>query len=146
VEGAIREYESALNPNYAVARSSLAWSHINPADRGPDRPVNWAKRAVDLAIKERNHRNTLGLALYRAGDWKEALTALEKSMELRKGGDSFDWFFLAMAHDQLGDKKKAREWYDRATRWMDKNQAANEELRRFRAEAGQVLGVDKRTN
>ena len=72
VEGAIREYESALNPNYAVARSSLAWSHINPADRGPDRPVNWAKRAVDLAIKERNHWNTLGLALYRAGDWKEA--------------------------------------------------------------------------
>ena len=54
------------------------------------------------------------MAHYRAGDWKASLTALEKSMELRKGGDSFDWFFLAMAHWQLGEKDEAREWYDRA--------------------------------
>jgi len=65
-------------------------------------------------------------------------------MELRRGGDSTDWFFLAMAHEKLGDKEKARQWYDRATRWMDKNQATDEELRRFRAEATQVLGVDKK--
>ena len=70
-----------------------------------------------------------------AGDWKAAIAALEKSMELRKGGDSNDWFFLAMAHWQLGEKDKAREWYDRAVQWMDKNQPKNEELRRFRAEA-----------
>jgi Tol biopolymer transport system component len=63
-------------------------------------------------------------------------------MELRKGGDSFDWFFLAMAHEKLGDKEKARQWYDRATRWMDKNQPTNEELASFRAEAAQLLGVD----
>jgi hypothetical protein len=67
-------------------------------------------------------------------------------MELRKGGDSFDWFFLAMAHEKLGDKEKARQWYDRATRWMDKNQFTNEELASFRAEAAQVLGVDKKKN
>ena len=33
-----------------------------------------------------------------------------------------DWFFLAMARWQLGEKDKAREWYDRAVQWMDKNQ------------------------
>ena len=58
-------------------------------------------------------------------------------MELRKGGDSFDWFLLAMSHWQLGDKEEARTWYDRAVEWMDKNQPENEELRRFRAEAAE---------
>ena len=105
--------------------------------------LNLAKKAVELAPKEGTFQNTLGVAHYRAGDWKAAITALEKSMELRKGGDSFDWFFLAMSHEQLGDKEKARQWYDRATQWMDKNQGADEELRRFRTEAAQVLGLDK---
>ena len=65
-------------------------------------------------------------------------------MELRKGGDSFDWFFLAMAHWQLGEKDKAREWYDRAVQWMDKNQPKNEELRRFRAEAAELLELKEK--
>ena len=65
-------------------------------------------------------------------------------MELRNGGDSFDWFFLAMAHWRLGEKDKAREWYDRAVRWMDKNPSKNEELRRFRAEAAELLGLTEK--
>ena len=62
------------------------------------------------------------MAHYRAGDWKAAIAALDKSMQLRKGGDSFDWFFLAMAHWQLGNKDEARKWYDQAVEWMEKNQ------------------------
>ena len=65
-------------------------------------------------------------------------------MELSKGGGSFDWFFLAMAHEKLGEKEKARQWYDRATRWMERNQPTNKELASFRAEAAQLLGVDKK--
>ena len=67
--------------------------------------------------------------------------AREKPMELRKGGDSFDWFFLALAHWQLGEKEKARTWFDRAVQWMDKHQPMDEELRRFRSEAAQSLGI-----
>jgi hypothetical protein len=33
----------------------------------------------------------------------------KKSMELRKGDNSFDWFFLAMAHWQLGEKEQVRK-------------------------------------
>ena len=62
-------------------------------------------------------------------------------MSLSKGGDSFDWFFLAMANWQLGNKELARQWYDRAIQWMDKNQSQDAELRRFRAEAGKLLGL-----
>ena len=85
--------------------------------------------------------NTLGVALYRAGEWKEAVEALGKSMELSKGGDSFDWFFLAMTHWQLGDRNHARTWYDRANEWMYKNQPKNDDLLQFRAEASALLGV-----
>jgi hypothetical protein len=75
------------------------------------------------------------------GNWKEAVAALEKLMKLRNGGDSFDWFFLAMARWQLGEKEKARTWFDKAVQWMDKNQPRNEELGRFRKEAAQLLGM-----
>jgi hypothetical protein len=74
---------------------------------------------------------------------KEAIQELEKSMDLPKGDDSFDWFFLAMAHWQLGEKEQARKWFDRGVQWMEKNDPQNEELRRFRGEAEQLLGVNK---
>jgi tetratricopeptide (TPR) repeat protein len=78
-------------------------------------------------------------------DWKAAVTALEKSRELSKGGNSFDWFFLAMAHWQLGDKEQARTWYDQAVQWMEKNQPNDAELCRFRAEAAQLLQLTEPT-
>ena len=56
-------------------------------------------------------------------------------MTLRQGGDVFDWFFLAMAHWQLGHKEEARRWYDRAVQWTEKNKREDEELGRFQAEA-----------
>jgi uncharacterized protein HemY len=98
-----------------------------------------AWKAVALRPKDGALWNVLGAAHYRAGNWKEAVGALEKSMELRKGGDSFDWFFLAMAHWQLREKDKARAWFSRAEKWMDQHQPKNEELRRFRAEARELL-------
>ncbi len=73
-------------------------------------------------------------------------TALEKSMELRDGGDAFDWFFAAMAHWHLGNKPLARSWYDKAVTWMEKNQPKDEELIRFRAETAALLDVKERTN
>jgi tetratricopeptide (TPR) repeat protein len=103
-----------------------------------------AKRAVELTPTEGNYWNTLGAAHYRAGDWKAAAQTLKKSMELRKGGGCVDWFFLAMAHWQLGEKEQARQWYDKAVQWMDKNDPKNDELRRFRSEAAELLGVEKK--
>jgi len=35
----------------------------------------------------------LGVARYRADDWKAAAVALERSADLRKGGDAIDWLF-----------------------------------------------------
>ena len=46
-----------------------------------------------------------------------------------------------MARWKLGDKAEARRWYDKGVEWMDKNQPENKELRRFRAEASELLGL-----
>ena len=56
-------------------------------------------------------------------------------MVLQKGGDAFDWLFLAMAQWKLGHQEDAHQWYHQALSWMDKNKSPNEELSRFRAES-----------
>jgi hypothetical protein len=53
-------------------------------------------------------------------------------------------FFLAMAHWQLGHKTEARQWYDRAVQWMEKNKPKDDELRRFRAEAAKLFQAKDR--
>jgi tetratricopeptide (TPR) repeat protein len=116
----------------------------NPDGRDAAWAVDLAKKAVDLSPETAAYWNTLGMAHYRAGHWKDARTALHKSMELRKSGDSLDWYFLAMTHWQLGDKGEARKWYDQAVAWMGKNEPENEELRQFRAEAAELLGVPEK--
>jgi tetratricopeptide (TPR) repeat protein len=126
------------------AMNNLAWflaTAEDPKFRDPRRAVELAKEAVGRHPKYSTGWNTLGVAHNRAGDWKGAMAALQKSVVLRKGGDSNDWFFLAMAHWQLGEKDKARTWYDRAVLWMGKNQPKNPELKRFRAEAEALLQV-----
>jgi hypothetical protein len=60
-------------------------------------------------------------------------------MSLWGGGDSFDWFYLAMAHWRLGNYDKARTWFVQAVQWMDKHKPQDDELRRFRAEAEAIL-------
>jgi tetratricopeptide (TPR) repeat protein/serine/threonine protein kinase len=144
---ALADYSKAIEliPKHAYAHNTLAWLLANCPEskfRDPRRAVELAKRAIHLGPKNGNYWNTLGLAQYRAGCFQEAVAALEKSMALRNGGNSFDWFFLAMAHWQLGDKDQARQWYDRAVRWMETNAPQNDELRRFRTEAAQLMNKE----
>ncbi len=98
-------------------------------------------RARDQQARVAALWNTLGIAQYRAGQWQAAIDSLNRSMQLYAGGDSFDWFFLAMAHWELGHKGEARSWYREAVQWMDKNKPDDDELTRFRTEAAELLGI-----
>jgi WD40 repeat protein/tetratricopeptide (TPR) repeat protein len=136
-----------MTPQVAETLNEVAWLLATCPEakiRDPGRAVELTKKAIELAPKEGTYWNTLGVAHYRAGDWKAAIEALTKSMEYRNGGDSADWFFLAMAHWQLGDKTQARSWYDKAVTWMEKYQPKDEELLRFRAEAAALLEVNEK--
>jgi Tfp pilus assembly protein PilF len=85
----------------------------------------------------------LGIARYRAGQWKAAVEALEKSIELEHQGDAVHFFFLAMSHWQLAEQDKARKFYEQAVAWMEKNAPDHEMLIRFRLEAAELLGVSE---
>jgi serine/threonine protein kinase/tetratricopeptide (TPR) repeat protein len=139
-----------LDPNRVTTLNNLAWLLATCPDeqfRDPPRALELAKKATALAPQWAHQWNTRGVAHYRAGDWDAARAALEKSMALYAGRaeawtlESFNTFFLAMAHARLGNSAEARRWYDRAVRWMEQYQPEDMELRRFRAEAEELLGV-----
>jgi tetratricopeptide (TPR) repeat protein len=89
----------------------------------------------------------LGWAHYRTGAWQAAVEDLDESIRLQKdGGDSYQWFFLAMAHWQLSNRDEAQQWYDKAVEWMEKRQPDSEDLVRFRAEAAELLGLTEPTD
>jgi serine/threonine protein kinase/WD40 repeat protein/Tfp pilus assembly protein PilF len=138
-----------LQPDGAKGSNEMAWllaTCPEPKIRNASRAVELAKAAVDLAPQQGEYWNTLGVAHYRAGDWPAAVTALNKSGEIRAVSDSFDMFFLAMAHWQQGSHDEARKLYDQAVAWMNQNQPENKELLRFRAEAEALLGVKETKN
>ena len=135
-------------PLDADSLNRLAWNTVGAADAefwDAALAVEMAKKAVALKPNAGYIWNTLGAAHYRSGDWKAAVVALGKSTELRKGDDGFDWLLLAMAHWQLGDKDQATKYYKQAIEWMDKHVPRNDELGRFRAEAEQLLGIQRKT-
>ncbi len=128
--------------------SNLAWSLVSASDvkfRDPQRAVELATKAVAGSPSRPSFRGTLGAARYRSGDCKGAIAELEKTISLRNADDSRNAsaaFFLAMAHGQLGEKDKARAWFDKAVQWMEKGKTDDPDLKRFRAEAAELLGVE----
>ena len=113
-----------LFPTNAQIHNNLAWLLTTCPDaklRDSARAIRLARQALRLGEQVGMVWNTLGVAQYRAGESKAAIESLGKSLALRDGGDAFDWFFLAMAHQRLGHKDEARTWYDRADAWMDRS-------------------------
>jgi serine/threonine protein kinase/WD40 repeat protein/tetratricopeptide (TPR) repeat protein len=114
----------------------------------PRRALQLAIRGVELNPDRAWFWETLGLAHYRAGDWKAAVAACQKAMPLRaQSGSLEEWrFVLAMAQWQLGDQEQARRSYDQGLDWLGKNEARLDQLRLrqlhvFRDEAAALLGI-----
>ena len=122
--------------------NNLAWQIVlqpNPKLRNGRAAVKMAEKAVELSPKTGIYWNTLGAAHYRAGNWQEGITALEKSMSLQNGGNSFDWFFLAMANHQQEQLPEAQKWLDQAVKWMEENKPGDRELTFIRQEAEALM-------
>jgi serine/threonine protein kinase/WD40 repeat protein/tetratricopeptide (TPR) repeat protein len=143
-----REKANALLPKDPRTLNNRAWILATGSidQRDAERAVALARRAVALAPGQPFSLNTLGVALYRAGQYAEAVSVLEQSLAAGKGEfDAFDLFFLAMAHYRLGHATQARACFDRAVRWLSerKNLPAQSvtELTSFRTEAEAVLAL-----
>jgi hypothetical protein len=113
----------------------------DPALRDPSRAIEEGRKAVALGPQVGSCRNALALAYYRADRCLDAIKSIEQAMALRNGGDSFDWFILALAHGQLGHQAEAKNWYGRATAWMEKYQPKNVQLQDLSKEAASLLSL-----
>jgi serine/threonine protein kinase len=110
--------------------------------RNPARAARLAREGIaqDQRYASYNQWINLGIALYRLGDCDGAIHALEHSASLRSGGDSFEWFVLAMAHSQLGHREAARRWHERAIRWMGGYRPTDSDLHILEVESAVLLG------
>jgi tetratricopeptide (TPR) repeat protein len=138
--------DSEARRNLANCHNNLAWLLVIRPDRQPQHTaeaLEHAQKAVDLEPGYHDWWHTLGVAHCRLGHGKEALAAIEKSRQLsgQPGPDSWDRFFEAMAYSGLGDKERARRCYDEGVQWMAQHAPDHPDLRRFRAEAAQMLGI-----
>jgi serine/threonine protein kinase/WD40 repeat protein/Tfp pilus assembly protein PilF len=143
----------AACPDHATANNNLAWLLLTcPKEhRDPKAALPLAQKAVSLATEPADkqqvgiYENTLGVALYRAGRFAEAVPILESSLRDIPGlADAHNLLFLAMCHARLGEVDKAKECYEGAKRWRNEKSGSlqpgwAEELDEFQAEADALL-------
>jgi serine/threonine protein kinase/Tfp pilus assembly protein PilF len=144
----IAECEASLAavPDQAAVQNSLAWVYATaPAPfRDQAKALPHARAALRLSPKIGTYHNTLGVALYRAGQYRDALTELETSLAAGSQADApIDLFFLAMCHVHLGDTARAKVDFERACHLQAevRRSAGNvEELEAIKRETKDVLG------
>jgi serine/threonine protein kinase/Flp pilus assembly protein TadD len=153
---------TAEGPDGLNARAAFLILCPDVRFRNPTQTVELARKAVKLDREDSNFWNTLGIAHYQAGNWKEAVAALQESVDILQreqfantAGDfplPSDCFFLAMAHWQLREKELARQWYGRGIRWVANNSSLSKlprlfrddfrrELRDDQVQAAELLGI-----
>jgi len=103
--------------------NQVAWTCAIGSDVIDDyrRVVKLTDRTLADVDQPMHHlQNTRGAVLYRAGRFDDAVEQLEEAVaDHWKGGTAWDWFFLAMAHHEIGNTSDAQEWLDKAIEWMD---------------------------
>jgi WD40 repeat protein/tetratricopeptide (TPR) repeat protein len=122
----------------------LATGHGHEPRGDGDQSLALARRAAQLNPWDSIYLTTLGVALYRAGQDREAIDVLERSLQAGHGRpEPFNLFVLAMAHHRLRHAGEAAACFDRAVRWTREHPQLDEQTLRdlagFRTEAERVL-------
>jgi serine/threonine protein kinase/Flp pilus assembly protein TadD len=129
-------------PDDAAELNVIAWWLATwpvPAILDAGRAVELARKTVAREPKNAAYWNTLGVALYRSGDWDQAAEALGRSRELLGKDEPRNAFFLAMARWRHGDRDKARALLKRAVAAAGERGLRDDELRRIHAEAAALI-------
>ena len=91
--------------------NSLAWLYLTAPEalRDAKAALPLAEKAVRLKPGKAMYRNTLGVAYYRAGRYREAVETLRPNLDKQEEWAlAFDLYFLAMSHHRLGETARAR--------------------------------------
>jgi serine/threonine protein kinase len=151
---ATRAYREAVaaagEPETPDLRQALAWLLAicpDPQIRDPDRAVKLATRLVEQTPDDPSALDTLVAAHYAQGDFRSAARALTKAAAIPgygtfgEGGRIWIKLHQALVHGRLGERERARAYYEEAVAEMDRGRWWDTEYRRFAAEAEQVLGL-----
>jgi WD40 repeat protein len=125
-DGVRRECVTLVEQAYVPEDESLRfeWASRDIAEK-PGQSVekyqqalDWAQTACELFPRCGSHRMTLGMALYRNGQYREAMETLQRAYELNKQQETkvipIVLAFLAMTHFRLDQMEQARETLRRA--------------------------------
>jgi serine/threonine protein kinase/tetratricopeptide (TPR) repeat protein len=144
-------------PNSLAAEGStvireLAWylaSGPQPALRDPARAVEILEKQLERIkpVTNPSLKAALGVARYRAGDWKGAVAELQTTAKQHFLCSTSAWegavyFHLAMAYWKLGDKHEGQRCYADGLAWMNRCRPHDPEICRFRDEAA-AMGLKK---
>jgi serine/threonine protein kinase len=88
-------------------------------------------------------KHAAGLNWYRSGNYKVAIEYFTKAAEARKCDHAFDWFYLAMSHQQLGETAEAGLWYDKAMEAIEQANNTDPELLHLANDAKEMLEKPK---
>jgi serine/threonine protein kinase/WD40 repeat protein len=148
--GNIEQYRQDLakKPEDAEVCNSLAWAYLTAPEalRDGKAAVLLAEKAVRKQPKNPNYCNTLGLAFYRTGQYRQAVEILRPNLRSQEAAAlAYDLYILAMSCHRLGEIERARDYYTWAVRNSDAQKGPSpallEELSAFRAEAEALLGL-----
>ena len=111
----LREYADLSDPWESNALAYIC--SLGSGDAADSRRVAHCRRVVATSPREYSFRNTLGAALYRAGEFAQSVHELEEGIKVHgKGGGHSDWLFLSMAYHGLGRDADARRWLEEVNR------------------------------
>ena len=108
-------------PEAEIILNNLAWfltTHPDPDKRRPAYAAEVARRMYALDTSPNAH-NTLGVALYRNGEYREAVGHLAASMRGTGGGEPIDWLVTALCLEKMGRWDDADKWFNQAMQYGD---------------------------
>jgi tetratricopeptide (TPR) repeat protein len=127
--------------------NDASWAVVSKADASisaRERALRQAREACRIGPNNGSYLNTLGVALYRSGQYQVALETLARSEQLHaatiQGAHPADLAFLAMTQHHLGKKEAARQTLARLRQAAKDSRWANDpESQAFFQEAEKLL-------
>ena len=98
----------------------------------PDELVRLCRAVMGAGGGDATSGYILGLAHYRAGEWDNAISRLNESVQASPGSAWAKWPALALAHYRRGDGEQAKVWLAQAEKWLQEQSAAGSEYGLFR--------------
>jgi tetratricopeptide (TPR) repeat protein len=137
----------------AEALSNASWTVVRQPDQSAEqyrRALRQAEAASRLEPDDGDYRNTLGVALYRVGQYAEAVNTLTRSDEInsKENGESQpeDIAFLALAQHRLGRTDAARKLLDRLRQLLQQDRWKNDaDSQAFLREAETLIAVPRQS-